>query len=80
MKTQVSRILNSKIASISRTEYDRANPAGAKRHHAYSLPQCVHDMVAMLGRIESATAGELEAMAHYATTGEVFERSTKRAS
>lgn len=80
MKTQVARILNAKVAAIARIEYAKANPPGMRRHHAYTLPQCAHDMVAMLGRIESATADELEAMAHYATTGEVFERSTKAAS
>lgn len=80
MKTQVSHILNAKIAAIARAEYAKANAQGAKRHHAYTLPQCAHEMVAMLGRIEAATADELEAMAHYATTGEVFERSTDAAS
>jgi len=80
MKTQVARILNAKVAAIARIEYAKANPPGAKRHRTYTLPQCAHEMVGMLGRIEAATSDELEAMAHYATTGEVFERSTKATS
>jgi hypothetical protein len=77
LKEQVNAMLHGKIRAIARTEYAKANPLGAKRHRPYSLPACVDVMVEMLGRIDIATDMELEEMASYATTGEVFELSTK---
>lgn len=77
LRDQVNRILHAKVLTIARHEYAKANPQPGRKHKPYTLPSCAHDMVAMLGRIETATADELEAMAHYATTGEVFERATK---
>lgn len=77
LSTSVQHILNAKIRAIARHEYAKANPQPGRKHKPYTLPACAHEMVAMLGRIETATADELEAMAHYATTGEVFERATK---
>lgn len=80
LASQVNGILHAKIKAIATREYLKANPKPGKRHKPYSLPGCVEIMTAMLGRIETADKAELESMAHYATTGEVFERSTKQLS
>ena len=73
VKEQVCRILNAKIKRIATECYSKANPMPVKMHgnpKPYALPQEAHDMVEMLGRIESATSEELEQFAHFATTGE----------
>jgi hypothetical protein len=79
LQQQVNGILHAKVAAIAKDAFKKANPNPyAKKWKPYTLPQCAHDMVAaMLGRIDVATDAELEAMAHFATTGEVFERTTK---
>jgi hypothetical protein len=77
LKEQVNAMLHGKIRAIARVEYAKANPLGAKRHRPYSLPACVDVMVKMLGRVENCSNADLEAIAHYATTGEVFELTIK---
>ena len=72
LEIQVCAILHCKVHRIAVAAYIRAND-GKRRHHPYALPEEVHVMVAMLGRTAVATDDELEAMAHYATTGAVRE-------
>lgn len=69
MKEQVARILNDKIARICRVEYIRANPKPVPTHkqpRPYSVPQEAREMIAMLGRLETASNEELEEMAAFA--------------
>ena len=79
LKDQVNSILHAKIKRIAEECFRKANPNPKPMQTSfkpYSLPQEVDEMVAMLGRIESATDAELEAFAHYATTGSVRELTT----
>jgi hypothetical protein len=71
LKLQVNRILHAKVARIAKAEFAKVNPTPklGKPIKPYSLPQFAHDLVAMLGQIESASTEELEQFAHYATTG-----------
>jgi hypothetical protein len=77
LKEQVNGILHAKVARIAKAEFAKANPRprAHKPARPYTLPACVGVMVGMLGRIESATPAELEGFAHYATTGDVRERT-----
>jgi len=81
LKQQVNDILHSKIKRIARACYLKANPnwQTSKKHNPYTLPQEVHDMTKMLGRIEIATNEELESFAHYATNGAVARMIEKGA-
>lgn len=79
LKDQVCRMLNHKIKRIAQSEHSKTNPISGKRYQPYSVPECVDLMVSMLGRIETASGDELEAMALYATTGEVRELSQYKA-
>ena len=82
LKNQVSRILNDKIKRISLSAYKQSNPnpvPSNKQSNPYALPCECEALVGMLGRIESADNDELEAMAHYATTGSLRELSYEKA-
>jgi len=82
MKNQVSRILNDKIKRLALAAYKQANPNSIpanKQSKPYTLPSECEELVGMLGRIESADSGELEAMAHFATTGAVRELAYEKA-
>lgn len=76
LKEQVNRILHAKVKRIAQDCFRKANPnpkPTQTQFRPYSLPAEVDEMVAMLGRIESATDAELEAFAHFATTGAARE-------
>lgn len=80
LRQHANFILHAKIKRLAEKEYIKANPSPLKPGRSpkpYTLPACVDEMVKMLGRVEIATDEELEAMAFYATTGEVFELTTK---
>lgn len=78
---QTDRILNDKIARISRAEYVRANtlPSGKrrKRYVPYTLPEIVKTLCAMVSECadENTSAERLEEIAAFATTGEMRERA-----
>lgn len=79
LKEQVNRILHAKVKRIAQDCFRKANPNPKPMQSSfkpYLLPQEAQELVEMLGRIESATDAELEAFAHYATTGAVREITT----
>lgn len=76
LKQQVCGILNGKIQRIAQREFAAANPDGARKHRAYSLPAEVGVLVEMLGRIETASDSELEAMASFATSPRMREMTS----
>jgi hypothetical protein len=82
---QVDRIVDDKIARISRHAYAQANtlPNGKKRarHVRYTLPAIIGELVAF--RAECAnpdtSADRLEAIAAFATNGEPMHKAHEKA-
>lgn len=78
---QVDRILDDKIARISRDAWAKKNklPNGMlrKKHVPYTLPAIVDQLVKMRSECadENTTNERLEQIAAFATTGEVRERA-----
>lgn len=76
LASQVSKILDDKIARISRKAYADANtlPNGRKRakHVPYTLPQIVNQLVTFRAECadENTSNARLEAIATFATSGE----------
>lgn len=81
-REQITFILNDKIKKICQCEYKKANPQPVKMHKltkTYSLPLCVNEMVKMISECadQETSSERLKDIYHFATSGEVFELSTR---
>jgi hypothetical protein len=82
-RSQIVFILNDKIKKICQAEFKKVNPA-VRMHKAtkpYCVPSVCVEMVAMISECSDEKTSDirLDEIYTFATTGEVFEVSTKTA-